>query len=224
MFIRSERVSMKKKILIIEDYLLTRTLLKKTVELNPNYRVCADFDNAQDGFEFVKHNHVDLILLDIGLPRISGVEASYIFKKILPDVKIVLLTSNIPDINLLCGVFANVDSYILKDIDFRQLNKVIDSVLRGSYWVDSRVQYLVFCFIKSLSNQDYQYLKNVLNSTECLLISLVLNGFSKRKVEKCLNLKFSDLSFCAYSIFKKISKTKRAEDALRQLKCKFICG
>lgn len=224
MFIHSERASMKKKILIVEDYLLTRTILKKTVELNPKFSVCADFDNAEDAVEFVKYNSVDLVLMDIGLPNMSGVETSYVIKKLLPNVKIILLTSNNLDLELLSGLFACVDAYILKDIDFRQLNRVINSVLKGSYWVDSRVQYLVFYFIKSLSNQDYQYLKNVLNSTECMLISLVLNGFTERKVAKCLNLNLSDLSFYAYTIFKKISKTKCAEDAIRQLKYKFICA
>ncbi|MBD5401238.1 response regulator transcription factor [bacterium] len=210
------------KVIIVEDYILTRVILKKILSLRSDFEVCADFDNAEEALNYLKYNEVDLILMDIGLPYMSGIDASHIIKQVNPDIKILLLTSNNRDSEILAALFAHVDAYVLKDIDPDQLNTVIEIVNNGGSWIDSRIQHLAFNFIKSLSQSDYEYFMNTLDSTEYKLISMVLKGFKKREVAKYLNMQLSELSMYVYSIFKKLAKTKKAEDAIREFRYDFI--
>ena len=70
-------------IVIVEDDVLSRITLKKMIN---NQQVCADFDNAQDCFDYIKlHNNVDLIIMDATLPYLNGIQASKIIKKYNPS-------------------------------------------------------------------------------------------------------------------------------------------
>ena len=211
-----------KNIVIVDDYALTRVILKKMLSLCTDFNVCAEFDNAEDSLVYIKNNHVDLVLMDLCLPYMNGVEASKFIKSMNPSIKIILLTSTNSDAEILSSLFGNVDAYVLKDITQDRLMKVIDRVLQGEMWIDYRVQLLVFNLIKSLPEHDYEYFKNMLNSTECTLINMILKGFEKKEVAQHLDIQLSDLANCVCSIFKKLAKTKKVEDTVRKFRYDFI--
>ena len=146
-------------IVIVDDYALTRVILKKMIAPRADLNVCAQFDNAEDSLAYIKNHQVDLVLLDLCLPYMNGVEASRLIKSMNPCTKIVLLTSTNSDAEILSALFGNVDAYVLKDITQDGLMKVIDKVLDGELWIDYRVQLLIFNFIKSLPEHDYAYVE-----------------------------------------------------------------
>ncbi len=209
-------------IVIVDDYALTRVILKKMIAPRADLNVCAQFDNAEDSLAYIKNHQVDLVLLDLCLPYMNGVEASRLIKSMNPCTKIVLLTSTNSDAEILSALFGNVDAYVLKDITQEGLMKVIDKVLDGELWIDYQVQLLIFNFIKSLPEHDYAYFRTMLNSTECTLINMVLKGFEKQEVAQYLNIQLPDLANCVCSIFKKLAKTKKVEDMVRNFRYDFI--
>ena len=82
-----------KQILIIEDDTLSRITQKCMIGTFSDMNVCAEFDNAEDGIEFLHQNisNVDLVLMDATLPNMNGVEASKVIKNKYPFIKIVIL-------------------------------------------------------------------------------------------------------------------------------------
>lgn len=217
-----EKICDVKNVVIVDDSALNRAILKKMIMSRAGFYVCADYDNAEDCLIYVKNHPVDLVLMDLCLPYMNGVEASKVIKLLNPSIKIVLMSAINNDFEILASLFANVDAYAMKDISQIQLFKVINIVFSEEYWIDSRVQHLVFNYIRSLPEYDYEYFKKTLNSTECTLINLVLKGFAKKEVAQYLNIRLADLSEYVCAIFKKLSKTKKVEDIVRNFKYDFI--
>ncbi len=213
-----EAMNKRIKLIIIEDDVLFRTILKKMLINCPNIEVCADFDNAEEALVYIKNNRVDVVLMDTCLTFMSGVEASKIINAYNPDIKVILFTSNNQDSELLALLSAKVNALLQKDISQYELSNIINSVMQGRCWVDFRIQQQVFCLVKYLPEEDYLYFMHLLSYTESKLINLVLKGFKNREIGKYLNIGFAEIPNYVFSIFNKLSKTKKAEVAIQEIR------
>lgn len=209
-------------IVIIDDDKFSRTVLEKTLASIDNFHICATFDNAEECLLYLTNNNdIDLVITEMRLPKMSGVEASKVLKEINPNLKIILLIANHPDCDILSVLYANVDAYVLKELTLRKLYKIIDIVLHDEVWIDMRLQHLIFDVIKSFSDKEYLYFKSMLTTKETNLINMVLKGFKKKEVAIQLKVSISELSEYVYSIFEKLSKIKDEELIVRKLRYDF---
>lgn len=209
-------------VIIVDDSNLTRMILKKMLLPLSYINTCADFDNAEDCLLYLKDNEADMVLMDVELPYMNGVDASCLVKELNPDIKVLLFSACNQESELVATLFANANAYLLKDITQPNLHKVIDIVMQGYTWVDFRIQYMIFNYIKSLPENDYTYFKNMLNPTETTLIKMIAKGCNKQDVAHYLQIHLCDLSAYVYSIFDKLSKTQKAENAVKEFKYGFI--
>lgn len=87
------KIERQKQILIIEDDTLSRITQKCMIGTFSDMNVCAEFDNAEDGIEFLHQNisNIDLVLMDATLPKMNGVEASKVIKNKYPLLKLLFL-------------------------------------------------------------------------------------------------------------------------------------
>jgi len=111
--------------IIIEDQPPAQRILKKYIEDAGNLELAGIFSNALDGMEFLKSTAVDLIFLDIHLPKISGID----FLRSVPNTPYVILTTAFPDYALESYEF-NVVDYLLKPFSFQRFIKAISKVPR----------------------------------------------------------------------------------------------
>lgn len=209
-------------VLIVDDSKLSRMIFKKMIVPLTNFNVCGDFDNAEDCLRYIKSNKVDLVLMDMELPYMNGIDASCIIKELNPDIKVLLFSANNDESEIIASLFANVNAYLLKDITQSELQRVINIVMQGDSWVDFRIQHMIFNYIKSLPENDYIYFQTLLDPKETMLIKMITNGCRKHEVAKYLKIHLSDLSHYVYSIFNKLSKTEKAENAVKEFKYGFI--
>ena len=79
---------------IVEDYLLTRVTYKQALKDYPDINIEGDFDTAEGCIEALETKTVDVILMDLGLPYMTGIEATKIIHRKYPDTKIIILTSH----------------------------------------------------------------------------------------------------------------------------------
>ncbi len=209
-------------VLIVDDSKLSRMIFKKMIVPLTNFNVCGDFDNAEDCIRYIKSNKVDLVLMDMELPYMNGIDASCIIKELNPDIKVLLFSANNEEPEIIASLFANVNAYLLKDITQIELLEVINTVMHGGAWVDSRIQHMIINYIKCLPEKDSKYLKKLLNPTESILIKMIAVGWKKHDIAKYLKIHLSDLTNYVYSIFNKLSKTEKAENAVKEFKYGFI--
>ena len=127
------------KICIVEDYMLTRTAFKYSLSEYNDLDIVGDFETAEDCITFLENNQVDIILMDLGLPYLNGLEATKIIKDKYPDIKVIIITSHESDNEVLTALSSGANAYSLKDIEFNDLHNVIHTVYKGAIWLDPRI-------------------------------------------------------------------------------------
>lgn len=205
-------------VVIVDDYNLTRTVERYMCQTFKNIKVRADFDNAEDALAYISKNKVDMVLLDMWLPKMNGIEASNILKRVNPELKIIMVVPNLHEQGLLGSIFANVDAFALNDLDIHHFEKIMNIIFNGGHWFDFRFLHMIFKLVSILPKTDYYYLKEVLTPVELNVISLVLQGVSKEDIAVSLNIGVMDLYVYINSILKKLAKTDMAEQMLRCVK------
>jgi two-component system nitrate/nitrite response regulator NarL len=121
------KFTMQKRILIVDDNALTRDLVRLFIESRPGFEVCGEAADGVEGIEKGGELKPDLIVLDFSMPRINGLEAAMILRKVIPDTPIILLTIYKDAIPLRLARNAGVASVLSKT---DQLTVLADEVQR----------------------------------------------------------------------------------------------
>jgi two-component system, NarL family, response regulator LiaR len=121
--------------LVVEDHEITRLGLKKMLEQLPNMVVVAEAGDGMTAVAKVQEFQPDLVLMDIGLPGIDGIEATKRIKASC-NTKVVMITSHEEDEGVFTALSAGADAYCLKGVSVQKLSHAIVSVLDGAVWLD----------------------------------------------------------------------------------------
>lgn len=131
------------KVVIIEDFKLTRVGLRCALNQNSDIDVVGECDNAVIGLDVINRVKPDVVLMDLGLPDMNGLEATVKLKESWPDIKVIALTSHEMEEEVLAAFASGVNAYCLKDIDPAKLADVIRDVSQGVCWIDPQVANMV---------------------------------------------------------------------------------
>ena len=101
-------------ILVVDDNANIRRLLRSFIETNTVFNICGEAENGPEGIEKAKELHPELILLDMTMPGMHGTEAASIFKRVLPQVKIILFTLHTDGVNQALASTFDIDAVISK--------------------------------------------------------------------------------------------------------------
>lgn len=123
-------------LLIVEDDDLYRKALKYELEKDSYLHVIAEADNGQTAINLANELKPDVILMDLGLPVINGIDATRIIKKNNPDIKIIELTGHSDEEEAIASLSAGANAYARKEILGEYLVMVIETVYKGAVWID----------------------------------------------------------------------------------------
>jgi len=124
------------KVVIIEDYTLTRVGLISSLSQYPNINVVGEACDGQEGIDVVAKTKPDVVLMDLGLAGMNGIEATTKIMEICPTTGIIALTSHDREEEVMAMLGAGAKGYCLKDIDPDTLLGVIEAVAKGACWLD----------------------------------------------------------------------------------------
>jgi len=127
------------RVLIVDDQALIREGLSLMLGLYDEIEIVGQANNGQEAVDFIENIEVDLVLMDIRMPVMDGVEATKIIKEKYPQVKIIILTTFNEDEYIFNGLKSGADGYILKDISSRKLVDTIKSVYKGDLLLHGHV-------------------------------------------------------------------------------------
>ena len=176
----------KKKIsvFIVEDYLLTRVTYKKALKDYENINIIGDFETAEACIDALEKQPVDVILMDLGLPYMTGIEATKIIHRKYPNIKIIILTSHENDDEVLSSLASGANAYALKDIETKKLYNLICTINEGSIWIDPRITKVVqktFYKAEPREKDDFN-----LTPREKEVLDLLVQGFSNTEIAERL--------------------------------------
>lgn len=127
------------RVLLVEDHLLTRIGLKTVLARKPEIKVVGEAENGEQAVQLANQLKPDVILMDVGMPVMDGIEAAKKIRESKLDTNIVMLTSHDNDRDVFASLAAGAVGYCLKDVEPERLYAAISSVTAGDVWLDSTI-------------------------------------------------------------------------------------
>lgn len=127
------------KLLLVEDHTLTRIGLKAALRRTADLDVIAEAANGQEAIETAAKSRPDVILMDVGMPVLDGIQAAKAILEKHPDIRIIMLTQHDNDQDILASLAAGASGYCLKDVEPERLYTAIRAVSSGDLWLDATI-------------------------------------------------------------------------------------
>ena len=214
---------MTSNILIIEDHELTRFGLKTAFEACDFLGEIFEAESAEKGLEVFDNNNIDLIIMDLGLPGMDGIEATKQIKSKNKDIKIVVLTSHNDEQEVLNSLKAGANAYCSKEINPKRLIQVVQSVLDGAAWFDPAISHIVLQAAtkaqESVSKPEKDY---GLTTRETQILKLITEGYSNIEIAQELFVSINTTKAHVASILQKLEVDDRLQAALKALKERLV--
>ncbi len=217
-------MSEKLRLLMVEDHKLLRMGLKSILEKYPLIEVVGEADTGEAAIEQTKLLKPDVILMDIGLPEMNGIEATKKIKELYPNIKIVVLTSHTDRKEVLDAIAAGASAYMLKNIKTDYMIMVVQTIKEGAIWFDPGIAHIVRSKNLSANNPKissrsaFKAEHANLTEREYEVLKLVVDGRSNAEIAD--ELKISDHTAKAHvcNIIQKLVVDDRTQAAVKAIK------
>lgn len=188
-------MKMKKRIVIAEDHTILREGLRALLSSDPDLKIIGEAENGRDAIQCVETMEPDLILMDLSMPKMSGMDAIREIKRRSPGVKILVLTVHKTDEYILASLEAGADGYVLKDATKTELMSAIATVLKGKRYLSPEVSGKVIeGYLKGKKSIKVKSVWDVVTSREREILKLVAEGYKNREIADylCISVKTVD--------------------------------
>lgn len=209
------------KIYIVDDYLLTRIAQKNYFLSDKRYKIIGDFSNALDCLEALKALRPDVVLMDINLPYLSGLEAAKLIKEKYPKVKVIIVTSSEKEEDVLTALANGVCGYVLKNNPKTNLKKVIDIVIEGAFFMDLELASVAFSKIPLRADEDAAKDKEIienLTDRELEVLRLMVEGKTNSQIAHDMVVSTNTAKAHVGRILFKLSVTDRVQAVVKALR------
>ena len=211
------------KVFIVEDYKLTRVGLRMALNEFDDIEVIGEAEDAEKGLEMMKELKPDVILMDLGLPGMSGLEATQRAQDIIPDSKIIILTSHGQEEEVLAALGTGAKGYCLKDISPETLALVIKNIALGGCWLDPNIANYVLNTLPVPENLNFLYSnrnpqKVQLTERETEVLRLLVKGKSNTEIAQELIVSVHTAKAHVCSILQKLCVDDRVQAAVKAVK------
>lgn len=199
-------------IMIVDDHKMIREGLKRILEFEGDIQVVDEADNGQECLKKLRTAKPDIVLLDINMPVLNGIETLQAIKKKRKKYKVLMLTVHNEIEYLLKAVDIGIDGYILKTSDSSELKRAINSVYNGEKFIQPS---LIPLLNSKLIARDLDKEKvERLSDREIEVLKLVSVGMFNKEIGKKLEISERTVKNHMSSIFKKIECTDRTQAAV----------
>ncbi len=211
------------RLVLVEDYKLVRIGLRSVLNEDPRIQVVGEAETGEQGIEMIRTLKPDLVILDLGLPGIDGIEVTKMIKEFDDSIKIVILTSHEVEDEVLAALSAGANAYCLKEITSSRLIEVVKSVFEGAAWLDPAIAGMALEMFSSTgmkSRANAQGAKNEwqLTERENQVLTLLVEGKSNSEIADCLSVSVHTAKAHVCSILQKLSVHDRVQAAVKAVK------
>lgn len=200
-------------ILIVDDHAVVRQGVRTLLEMHPDLHVVGEAESAEEAFPLAEELVPDVVLLDLLLPGVNGVEATRKIKQISPRSQIVVLTSYAEDEQLFPTLRAGALSYLLKDIRPRELAESIRKAARGESVLHSRVAARMIAEVREAKRKTPPAFAE-LTSRELEVLQLLANGQTNADIAEQLVLSEKTVRGYVSNILSKLHLADRTQVAV----------
>jgi len=199
------------KVLLVDDHAIIREGLRSLLEKQPDMEVVADVDDGRRAVELVRELSPDVVIMDVTMPRLGGIEATRQITGESPSVKVIALSIHSKRRFVADMLQAGAAGYILKECLFDELVQAIHAVCEGSrYLSPSITDVVVNDYVKRLSSDEESPLRS-LTGREREVLQLVAEGKSTKEIALELHVSTKTIEANRRQIMEKLAMHSVAE-------------
>jgi len=200
-------------ILIVDDHEVVRNGIRAYLGTLPEFNVVGDAVSGEEAISMVAELIPDIVLLDLIMPGMDGVEATRRIKQISPRTQVVVLTSYHEDVHIFPALKAGAIAYILKDMKMDKLVEVLHRALQGEVTLHPRVAARVLENIRG-ENTEEQPLFTELTDRELDVLKLIANGLTNSQIADKLVISENTVKGHVSNILSKLHLADRTQVAV----------
>ena len=182
----------KLSILLAEDHTILRQGLRALLSADPNFKIVGEAENGREAVRCVEKLGPDLLLMDLSMPRMSGMDAISEIKKRYPETKIIALTVHKTEEYLLSTLQAGADGYVLKDATHDELVMAIHNVMAGKPYLSPGIsEKVIEGYLEGKEGSRPISSWQKLSQREREVLKLIAEGYKNKEIAEdlCISLK-----------------------------------
>ncbi|WP_163341144.1 response regulator transcription factor [Desulfopila sp. IMCC35008] len=179
----------KHKVFIVEDHQLFREGLKSMLNSRGDIEIVGDAEDGLDAIRKIRQVKPEMVLLDLSIPKISGISVMKEIKRDLPEIKILALTIHESDQYVLEAFDAGVNGYCIKDASRKELMVAIDSVLQGKSYISPGISdQVIEGYLDSKKTLKEESDWDTVTQREREVLKLLAEGYSNKEIAGFLHI------------------------------------
>ena len=207
------------KILLAEDHIVVREGTKKLLESQEDFQIVGEANNGEEAVEITKKLHPDVVIMDISMPKLSGIEATKQIKALYPGTAILVLTGYDNDEYVFALIEAGAAGYLLKEASGDELIDAIRLVMAGEPVLHPRIIRKILDRLRTPVEDNSDTISaELLTAREMEVLGLASRGMSNAEIADALYLSVRTVQAHLRSIFNKLGVGSRSEAIVYALK------
>jgi DNA-binding NarL/FixJ family response regulator len=204
-------------VMIADDHSMVREGIKQLLELDGDIIVRTEANNGKQCIELLDEKQTDVLLLDINMPNMNGLQVLQYIRESKKKVKVLILTIHNEVEYLVRAVEIGVDGYVLKDSDSTLLKKAIFSVYRGETFIQPELAPMLKAKLDERNSFTSNY-DDALTKREIEVLKLLAEGLFNKEIAYMLDISEKTVKNHVSNIFKKINVSDRTQAAVYAIK------
>jgi DNA-binding NarL/FixJ family response regulator len=205
------------RILIVEDDPLMQLGLEQALSEYPDFEIIGQAEDGYAGVQKALELKPDLIVMDIGLPRLDGIAATKQIKEKSPNIHVVMLTSHTSQTEVVAALSSGADAYCIKGASLERLLAAIEAAKDGATYLDPQIARLVLDNLKPPTPEVNQNI-SLLSERELEVLKLIVEGKSNNEIAEHLYLSTNTIKTHVRGIMNKLAVDDRVQAAVVALR------
>ncbi|MBU9713526.1 response regulator [Evansella tamaricis] len=218
------------RIVLIDDHQLFREGVKRILAMEPSFDVVAEGSDGEVVLDIVRNHQPDVVLMDINMPNVNGVEATKKLVESFPNVKVLILSIHDDESYVTHVLKTGASGYLLKEMDTDALIEAVKVVGEGGAYIHPKVTHNLISEYRRLANDDkpeaeigfreveYRRPLHLLTRRECEVLQLMTDGKSNRAIGEALFISEKTVKNHVSNILQKMNMNDRTQAVVDAIK------
>jgi DNA-binding NarL/FixJ family response regulator len=197
--------------MIVDDLYIVREGIKRLLSLSQDIEVICEAENGYEAIDKLAKHYIDIVLLDIEMPKLGGLETAKKIKEMYPKVKIIILTTFKEDEYIFSSIRLGINGFLLKDSDIDEINTCIRKVYSEKIVFDSAILPMLINAINDKEKPAKPDALSSLTEREFMIARMIVNGMSNSEIAKSLFITEGTVKNTISKILRKLNIQRRTQ-------------
>ena len=202
---------MSHKVMIVDDHFVVREGLKLILETNNSFSVVGEAENGEEALRLIEDTHPDVILMDLNMPVMSGLETIKELKKRQLSIPVIILTTYNEDELMIEGIELGAKGYLLKDTGRDNLFRTLDSAVRGETLLQSDIMTKLLGAREKKSSVNLYPEKSAMTEKELFVLQAIAKGYRSKEIAFDMGIAERTVKAHLTNIYNKLGVDSRSE-------------